>query len=125
LPKDIQQKLEKTFDCCEAIDKKDMSTLRKHWFSNRHFEKAVGEERPDTQPTFACPAFLSMHSLCKNAKYVPSHTALCPAFLSFSFLGSYYGNFLGRGDTTLLVAIAASAKGSWQSRRHVWSQRWK
>ena len=41
----------------------------------------------NTQPAHTCPAFLSMHPLCKNAKYVPL-IRLCPAFLFMYFFGS-------------------------------------
>ena len=54
--------------------------MYKHWVSTRHFCKAVGKKRLDMQPAYTCPAFLSMHRLCRNAKYVPP-TVLCPAWI--------------------------------------------
>jgi hypothetical protein len=69
------------YECCKNVDK-DPSTLIKHWVSNTHFKIAVGERRMCYQPVYTCPAFLSMHGLCRNAKYVP------PTVLFFAFFPS-------------------------------------
>jgi len=66
-PVDAQQAVMASYDCCAKINKEDNSTLHKHRLSTRHF-KNVPAQFQDIQPTHVCPAFLAMHSLCKNAK---------------------------------------------------------
>jgi hypothetical protein len=44
------------------MDKKDNSTLHKHYFGN------VAPEYEDLQPSFICPAFTANLGSCKNAK---------------------------------------------------------
>jgi len=68
LPGELQKKVKLEYECCVGINKKDKSTKMKHWFSNKHFRKAVGKEFFYLQPISVCPAFIAMMGGCKNAK---------------------------------------------------------
>ena len=68
LPIDVQEALMVEYPgCCEIVRGKDISTMQKHRFSNRHFNK-VPDEFQHLLPSFTCPAFVSLHSKCKSAK---------------------------------------------------------
>ncbi|KAI0251748.1 hypothetical protein BJV78DRAFT_1208446 [Lactifluus subvellereus] len=68
LPIDVQDALRVEYPgCCERVKGKDISTMQKHQFSNRHFNK-VPDEFQHLLPSFTCPAFVSLHGKCKSAK---------------------------------------------------------
>jgi hypothetical protein len=68
LSPDVQDALRVEYPgCCEIVNGKDISTIQKHRFSNRHFNK-VPVEFQSLLPSFTCPAFVSLHGKCKSAK---------------------------------------------------------
>jgi hypothetical protein len=86
LPDGLQRILVKVYECCSTVEKKDKNSSYKHWLTNKHFKYAVAKNALalSMQPVHVCPGFLSMHDLCRNAKYVFS---FYPAFL-LAFLSS-------------------------------------
>ena len=60
----MQQEYE---ECCEIVRGKDPSTVQKHRFTKRHFNK-IDEKYQHLLPGFTCPAFVSLHEECKSAK---------------------------------------------------------
>jgi hypothetical protein len=82
LPEAVQRVLVKFYECCGNAKKKDKNTLMKHRLTNKHFTHAVAGSALNVQPVATCPAFLSMHGLCRNAKYVSPFALPFFAFIS-------------------------------------------
>jgi hypothetical protein len=99
LPEALQRILVKVYECCSDVEKKDKNSSYKHWLTNKHFKHAVAENALalNMQPVYVCPGFLSMHDLCRNAKYV-SPSAL--PFFTFRSSVLTVAFRAGRGDSS-------------------------
>jgi len=68
LPDEVQNALQQDYaDCCEVVRGKDLSTVQKHRFTRRHFNKVDPKYQP-LLPAFICPAFAGLYDECKSAK---------------------------------------------------------
>ena len=68
LPDEVQNALQQDYaDCCEVVRGKDLSTVQKHRFTRRHFNKVDPKYQP-LLPAFICPAFVGLYDQCKSAK---------------------------------------------------------
>ena len=68
LPEAVQKAIRQEYpDCCEIVKDKDPSTVQKHHFSKRHFNKIDPQYQP-LLPAFTCPAFVGLDDDCTSAK---------------------------------------------------------
>ncbi|KAI9467339.1 hypothetical protein BJY52DRAFT_1237897 [Lactarius psammicola] len=85
LPEEVQNALQQEYaNCCEVVRGKDPSTVQKHRFTKRHFNKVDPKYQPQL-PAFTCPAYVGLHDKCKNAKAgrydsTERHCNNCPGF---------------------------------------------
>ncbi|KAH9062295.1 hypothetical protein EDB87DRAFT_1576041 [Lactarius vividus] len=82
LPVEVQNALQRKYaNCCEVVRGKDPSTVQKHRFTRRHFDR-IDPRYQGLLPGFTCPAFVGMYEKCKNAKYdsTERHCDKCPGF---------------------------------------------
>ena len=111
LPQEVQEALTQTYQgCCEVVVKKDISTVQKHQFSNRHCAN-LPPELQEVLPSFTCPAFVAMHESCRSAKYVssPPPPVTIPRLRSdrlFLRVPPHTHTHSGMGDMTLQKGIA-------------------
>ncbi|KAF8270915.1 hypothetical protein EI94DRAFT_1698425 [Lactarius quietus] len=85
LPLAVQNAVQQEYpDCCEVVRGKDPSTVQKHRFAKRHFNKIEPKLQP-LLPAFTCPAFVGLHDKCNSAKAgrydsTERHCNNCPGF---------------------------------------------
>ncbi|KAH9172371.1 hypothetical protein EDB89DRAFT_921296 [Lactarius sanguifluus] len=86
LSEEVQNALQQEYaNCCETVRGRDPSTVQKHRFTKRHFDK-VDPQYQGVLPSFTCPAFVGLDEQCKSAKFgrydsAERHCIKCPGFL--------------------------------------------
>ncbi|KAH9071562.1 hypothetical protein EDB83DRAFT_2574818 [Lactarius deliciosus] len=101
---EVQHALQQEYaNCCEVVRGKDPSTVQKHRFTRRHFER-VDAKYQSVLPSFTCPAFVGLHEECKSAKFgrydsTERHCIRCPGFEAMrTKMGSLYPFQITKGE---------------------------